>query len=91
MKAQRRSNVQPKSWLRLGESSGFDCGSRLPTPANADNGSVWLWHAHLARDSRPGRSCHLIKLNQYARSRFCCVKARVIILVPELPLMILIY
>jgi len=25
-----------------------------------------MWHAHLARDSRAGRPCHLGKLNQYA-------------------------
>src|SRR6266849_3009165 len=23
--------------------------------------SVWLWHAHLARDSRAGRPCHFLK------------------------------
>jgi hypothetical protein len=28
------------------------------------SGSVWLWHAHLARDSRAGRPCHSFKLAQ---------------------------
>jgi hypothetical protein len=27
--------------------------------------AVWMWHAHLARDSRAGRPCHSVKLHRY--------------------------
>src|SRR5947208_7142523 len=31
------------------------------------SGAVWMWHAHLARESRAGRPCHLAKLRHYRR------------------------